>query len=125
MIAQGAELDLEPVDRVALFTEFRKLAGVLGLELLDVHFETSRRHNEFGAQQILVGQDFRRRQGGRAFEPPSGQPHRATMDEGHDDEHAEGREEKSDPEIHHRFDHGHRLKCTYHPRKSGPFSSFT
>jgi hypothetical protein len=27
------------------------------------------------------------------------------MDEGHDDEHAKGGEEKSNPEIHERFDH--------------------
>ena len=125
MIAQAAELDLESVDCVALFAELRKLVGVLGLELLDVHLETSRRYGEIGAQQIPLGQGFRHRRGDRAFEPPRGQPHRAAMDEGHDDEHAEGREEKSDPEIHPRFDHGHRLKCTYHPRKSGPFSSFT
>ncbi len=113
LIAQDAEVDLEPIDRVALFAEFRKLVGFLGLELLDFRLEISRRHREFGAQQILVGPDFRHRRGDRAFEPSRGQPHRAAMDEGHDDEHAEGREEKSDPEIHDRFDHERRLPCNY------------
>jgi len=43
LIAQGAELDVEPVDRVAFFAELRKLAGIRGLEVLDVYLETWRR----------------------------------------------------------------------------------
>ena len=97
LIAQGAELDLEPIDRVALFAELRELAGVLGLELVDAHFKPARRHRKLGPQLILIGQGFPST-GGRGFEPPRGQPHRPAMDEGHDDEHAQGREEKSDPE---------------------------
>ena len=106
------ELDLEPVDGVALLAELGELAGGLGLELLDAHFEAPRRHGEFGAQLILVGLDFRHRQRGRGFEPAHGQPHRAAMDEGNDDEPDQGRDEKADPEIHDRFDHERRLQLT-------------
>ena len=114
-----AQLHLEPVDGVALLAELGKLAGGLGLELLDAHFEPPRRHGEFGAQLILVGLDFRHRQRGRGFEPPHGQPHRAAMDEGNDDEPDQGRDQKPDPEIHDRFDHERRLQLTL-PARTAP-----
>ena len=100
-----AELHLEPVDGVAFFADLGELAGGLGLELLDAHFETPRRHGEFGAQLIFVGLDFRHRQRGGGFQPPHGQPHRAAMHEGNDDEPGQGRDQEPDPEIHDRFDH--------------------
>src|SRR4030095_563776 len=64
-----AELDLHAVDRVALLAEFGELAGGLVLELLDVHFEPSRRHSEFRAELILVGLDLCHRQGGCGLWP--------------------------------------------------------
>jgi hypothetical protein len=69
------------------------------------------RPGEFSAQQILVGVDLRI-DSGMVLEPPHGHPHRAAMDEKSDDKHAESREEKSDPEIHERFDHDHRLQSS-------------
>ena len=107
-----AQLHLEPVDGVALLAELGELAGGLGLELLDAHFEAPRRHGEFGAQLVLVGLDFRHRQRRRGFETAHGQAHRAAMDEGNDDEPEQGRDQKSDPEIHDRFDHERRLQLT-------------
>ena len=83
---------------------------VLDLSCLDAHFEPPRRHGEFGAQLILVGLDFRHRQRGRGFETAHGQPHRAAMDEGNDDEPDQGCDEKSDPEKHDRFNHNRRLQ---------------
>ena len=77
----------------------------LGLELLDAHFQAPRRHGEFGAQLVLVGLDFRHRQRGRGFEPPHGQPHRAAVHQGNDDEPDQGRDQEPDPEIHDRFNH--------------------
>ena len=100
-----AELDLEPVDGVALLAEFGELAGGAVLELIDAHFETPRRHREFSAQLILVGLDFRHRERGGGFEAPHGQPHRAAVNEGDDDEPDQGCDEKADPEKHDRFDH--------------------
>ena len=100
-----AELDLEPVDGVALLAEFGKLAGGFGLELLDAHFQPPRRHREFGAQLILVGLDFRHRQRRGGFEPPHGQPHRAAVHQRNDDETDQGRDQEPDPEIHDRFNH--------------------
>jgi hypothetical protein len=39
--------------------ELKQLIGAFALELLDLHLQSSRRHREFGPQQILVGCDFR------------------------------------------------------------------
>ncbi len=100
-----AQLHLEPVDGVALLAEFGELAGGLGLELLDAHFQAPRRHGEFGAQLIFVGLDFRHRQRRGGFKTPHGQPHRAAVHEGNDDKPDQGRDKESDPEIHDRFDH--------------------
>ena len=66
---------------------------VLAFDLLDAHFQAPRRHGEFGAQLVLVGLDFRHRHRRRGFEPPHGQPHRAVMDEGNDDDRAARRPE--------------------------------
>ena len=100
-----AELDLEPVDGVALLAEFGELAGGLGLELVDAHFQAPRRHGEFRAQLVLVGLDFRHRQRRGGLQAPHGQPHRAAMHEGDDDQPDQGCEQEADPEIHDRFDH--------------------
>jgi hypothetical protein len=51
------------------------------------------------------------------LEPLHGQSHRAAMHEKSDDKHAKGREEKSDPEIHERFDHEHHLQSSQRQRK--------
>jgi hypothetical protein len=51
------------------------------------------------------------------LEPLHGQSHRAAMHEKSDDKHAKGREEKSDPEIHERFDHKHHLQSSQRQRK--------
>ena len=79
---------------------------LLVLELFDAHFEPARRHREFGAELILVGLDFRHRQRRRGFEPAHGQAHGAAMNERDDDEPDQGCDEKADPEIHDRFNHG-------------------
>ena len=101
-----AELDLEPIDGVALLAELGELAGASGLELLDAHFQPPRRHGEFGAQLILVGLDFGHRQRRRGFEPPHCQAYGAVVDERNDNEPDQSRDQKADPEIHDRFDHG-------------------
>ncbi|MEI9803278.1 MAG: hypothetical protein WDN48_00975 [Pseudolabrys sp.] len=77
-----AELDLEPVDGVALLAQLGKLAGALGAEILDADFEPPRRHRELGAQLILVGLNLGHRQRCRRFEPAHGQAHRAAMGRG-------------------------------------------
>ena len=100
-----AELDLEAVDGVALLAQFGELAGALGLELLDAHFQAPRRHGEFGAQLILVGLDFRHRQRRGGFQPPHGQPHSAAMDERDDHQPDQGGNKEADPKIHDRFNH--------------------
>jgi hypothetical protein len=110
-----AELDLEPVDDVVLLAEFRELAGRLGLELVDAHFEPPRRHREFGTQLILVGLDFRHRERGRGLQPPHGEAHRAGMHERHDDKSKQARGQKAEPEEHDRFDHERSLR----PRPRG------
>ena len=79
---------------------------LLGLELLDAHFQTSRRHGKFGAQLILVGLDLGHRQRRCGFEPTHGQSYRAAMDERNDNEPDQSCDEKPDPEIHDRFNHG-------------------
>jgi hypothetical protein len=43
------------------------VVGGLRLDLLDAHFEPVGRHGKFGAQQILVGLDFRRRERVQGF----------------------------------------------------------
>jgi len=100
-----AELDLEPVDGVALLAEFGKLAGALGAEIFDADFKPPRRHGELGAQLIFVGLNFGHRQRRRRFEASHRQAHGAAMDKGDNDEPDQGRDEEADPEIHDRFNH--------------------
>jgi hypothetical protein len=105
-----AELDLHAVDRVALLAEFGELARGLVLELLDAHFEPSRRHREFRAQLVLVGLDLGHRQRGCRLEPPRRQPHRAVMHQRHDHQTEQHGDQKTDRQVHDRFDHGWLLR---------------
>src|SRR6185503_4576865 len=107
-----AQLDLEPVDGVALLADLGKLAGAFGLELLDAHFQAPRRHGEFGAQLILVGLDLGHRNRRRGLEPAHGQAHRAVVDEWDDEKSDERGDQEADPEIHDRFNHEARLQRT-------------
>ena len=106
-----AELDLHAVDGVGLLAEFGELAGGLVLELLDAHFETPRRHREFRPQLVLVGLDFSHRQRRRRFEPPGRQPDRAVVHQRHDHQAEQHRDQKTDRQIHDRFDHGWLLQA--------------
>ncbi len=58
-IAQSIEFAPQVMDRVTVPAELQQLRGVLALELVDLHLQASRRYREFGAQQVLVGCDFR------------------------------------------------------------------
>src|SRR5262245_26693567 len=97
--------DLEPIDDVALSSEFGELVGGPLLELLDVDLETPRRHRELGAKQILVGLDFGHRLRNGTFQAPHGQAHGTVVDERSDGYPDEGCKKEADPEIHDRFDH--------------------
>ncbi len=100
-----AELFLELVDGVGLLAELGQLRRGLGLHLLDAHFEPSGRHREFGAQLILVGADFGDRQRRRRFEALHRQAHGAVMHQRNEQQAEQRRDQKSDTEIHDRFDH--------------------
>ena len=100
-----AELDLHAVDGVGFLAEFGELAGGLVLELVDAHLEPPRRHREFRAQLVLVGLDFGHRQRRRRLHAPGGQPHRAVMNQRHDHQPEQHRDQKTDRQIHDRFDH--------------------
>ena len=69
---------------------------------------------------ILVGLDFRHRQRRGGFEPPHRQPHGAAMNQRNNDEPEQRRDQKADPEIHDRFDHGtHASNSRAHWNSSG------
>src|SRR5262245_16819161 len=101
-----SKLDLETIDRVAFLPQLRELACALGLELFDAHLKSPRRHGEFSAKLVLVGLNLGHRQWRRGFKPPYRQPDRTIVHEWNDNEPYEGRNEKPDPEIHDRFNHG-------------------
>ena len=105
-----AKLDLHAVDRIGLLAEFGELAGGLVLELIDAHLEPPRRHREFRAQLVLVGLDLGHRQRRRRLQPPGRQPHRAVMHQRHDHQAKQHRDQKTDRQIHDRFDHGWLLR---------------
>jgi hypothetical protein len=88
-----------------LLAEFGELAGGLVLELVDAHLEPPRRHREFRAQLVLVGLDFGHRQRRRRLQPLGRQPHRAVMHQRHDHQPEQHRDQKTDRQIHDRFDH--------------------
>ncbi len=121
-----AKLDLHAVDRIGFLAEFGELAGGLVLELVDAHLEPPRRHREFRAQLVLVGLDFSHRQRRRCLEPPGRQPHRAVMHQRHDHQAEQHRDQKTDRQIHDRFDHGWLLPATINnslitmPWRTGP-----
>ena len=131
MIAQRAEFDFQPVDFAVSSREIRKLAGAVGLELLDHDLKTPRQASGFA---ILVGQDFSHRGGHCGFEPPRGEPHCAAVDKGHYDEQAQGSDKKSDREMHDRVVRGAALiqlplrepACCRRPvhASPGPVASF-
>src|SRR4029077_21150399 len=113
----------EVADRIALFSNFDNLAGVASLKLLDLLLQTSRRHREPGSEQILVGADSRHRRRDGGFQASRRQPLRPPMDKRHDNEQTKGANkqscgEKSEPEIHKRFDHECRPSRTY--ARAGP-----
>jgi hypothetical protein len=90
---------------VGCFVQFGKLADGFRFQRLDARFQTPRRHREVRAQLVLVGLNFRYRQGSCCFQPLHGEPHGTALDEGDDEKPDEGCDEKPDPEIHDRFDH--------------------
>ena len=100
-----AEFELHAIDRVGLLAEFGELAGGLVLELIDAHLEPARRHREFGAKLILVGLDFGHRQRRRRLQPSRRQAHRAVMHQRQDHQPDQHRDQKTDRQIHDRFDH--------------------
>jgi hypothetical protein len=100
-----AELELHAVDGVGFLAEFGELAGGLVLELIDAHLEPPRRHGKFRAQLILVGLDFGHRQRRRRLHALGRQSHRAVMHQRHDHQPEQHRDQKTDRQIHDRFDH--------------------
>ena len=100
-----AELFLELIDGVGFLAELGQLRRGLGLHLLDAHFEPSGRHREFGAQLVLVGADLGDRQRRCRFEALHRQAHRAAMHQRNEQQAQQRRNQKSDTEIHDRFDH--------------------
>src|SRR5262249_30671750 len=101
-----SEFHLQTIDRVALLAEFGKLARASGLELLDAHFQPTRRHGELGAQLILVGLNFGHRQRRRRLEPTQRQSHGARMHEWNDNDPDQSRGKKANAEKHDRLNHG-------------------
>ena len=101
-----AKLDLHAVDGVGLLAELGELAGGLALQLLDAHLQPPRRHRELGAQLVLVGLDLGHRQRRRRLQPLGGQADGAVMHQRHDHQTAQHRDQKTDRQIHDRFDHG-------------------
>ena len=101
-----AKLDLHAVDRIGFLAEFGKLAGGLVFQLIDVHLEPARRHREFRAKLVLVGLDLGHRQRRCRFHALGGEPHRAIVHQRHDHQPEQHRDQKTDRQIHDRFDHG-------------------
>jgi hypothetical protein len=101
-----AQVQLEPPNGVALLADFRELARTLGLQLLDAHFEPPGGHREFGPQLILLGLNFGHRERRERFQPSCGETLGACMHEGNDPNDEQARDQKSDPDVHDRFDHG-------------------
>ena len=100
-----AQLDFQAVDRVGFLAEFGKLAGGLVLELLDAHFEPPRGHRELGPQLVLVRLNLGHRQGRGGLETLRRQPHRAVVNQRHDHQSEQHRNQKTDRQIHDRLDH--------------------
>ena len=101
-----AEFDLEAIDGVALLAKLGKLACASGLELLDAHFQSPRRHGELGAQLVLVGLNLGHRQRRGCLEPTHCQTYGARMDERNDNEPNQSRGKKANAEKHDRLNHG-------------------
>src|SRR5262249_54062244 len=103
-----SEFHLQTIDGVALLAEFGKLGRASGLEFLDAHFQSTRRHGELGAKLILVRLNFRHRQRRGCLEPTHCQPHGARMDERNDNDPDQSRDKKANAEKHDRLNHGPR-----------------
>src|SRR4029079_7836688 len=101
-----SKFDLETIDRVAFLAELGKLACAPCLELLDPHLQTPTVHCEFCAKLILVGLNLGHGQWRCGFKAAHRQPYCAIMHEWNDNEPDERGNEKPDPEIHDRFNHG-------------------
>ena len=101
-----SEFDLEAIDGVALLAKLGKLACASGLELLDAHFQSPRRHGELGAQLILVGLNLGHRQWRGRLEPTHCQTYGPRMDERNDNKPDQSRGKKANAEKHDRLNHG-------------------
>ncbi len=95
---------LEPVDRLGLAADFADLHESLSLEILDAAFELPRRHGEFRPHLILLGVHFLHRQRDRGVETAFGQAHGAAVHGRKNREPEKRGQQKSDAEIHRRFD---------------------
>src|SRR5262249_10296762 len=107
------KLGFEAINRGGLFAEFRKLARVLGPELLYDEFEPARHDCKIGTRLIFVGLDFHHRWRNVSFDPAQRQSDRAGMDRRNGGESEQARGEKAKPDIHGRLDqgeHGVRLR---------------
>jgi hypothetical protein len=91
------KLGFEAINRGGLFAEFRKLARVLGPELLYDEFEPARHDCKIGTRLIFVGLDFHHRWRNVSFDPAQRQSDRAGMDRRNGGESEQARGEKASP----------------------------
>ena len=95
----------QAIDGIAFLTELGELTCASGLELLDAHFQSTRRHGKFGAQLVLVRLNLGHRQWRGGLEPAHRQTYGARMNKRNDNESDQSRDKKSDAEKHDRLNH--------------------
>jgi len=93
------------IDNIVPFAQLYDLACVLVPKMLEIDLKPTCGHGELRPQQVFVELDFlhRLRKGGA--KPPRGKTHCPIVSKRQNCQANEGRKQKTDPHIHHRFDH--------------------